>query len=202
LAPVIVLGGIYGGIFTPTEAAAVACLYSFIVGVFIEKELKLSAIPEVIVRAMKVSAIVMGIVAVSGGLGVLVAQEQLATRLAAFLAASIHDQWIMLMILNLGFFLLAAVMDEIALMLIFGPMLIAIGNQFGIDPIHFGAMIVTNVAIGMASPPIGYCLFVGTAISGESLLSVARQIWPQIMMMLVVLILVTYVPAFSLALVG
>lgn len=201
LAPVIVLGGIYGGIFTPTEAAAVACLYSFIVGVFIEKELKLSAIPEVIVRAMKVSAIVMGIVAVSGGLGVLVAQEQLATRLAALLAETVHEQWIMLMILNLGFFLLAAVMDEIALMLIFGPMLIAIGNQFGIDPIHFGAMIVTNVAIGMASPPIGYCLFVGTAISGESLLSVARAIWPQIMMMLVVLMLVTYVPAFSLALI-
>ncbi len=199
LAPIIVLGGIYGGVFTPTEAAAVACFYSFIVGVFIEKELKLSDVPAVILRAMTVSAIVMGIVAVSGGMGVLIAQEQFATKLAAFLGQTVHQQWLMLLILNLGFFLLAAVMDEIALMLIFGPMLIAIGNQFGIDPIHFGAMIVTNVAIGMAAPPIGYCLFVGVAISGENLVSVARAIWPQILMMLVVLILVTYFPAFSLA---
>lgn len=199
LAPVIVLGGIYGGVFTPTEAAAVACFYSFIVGVFIEKELKLSNIPTVILRAMKVSAIVMAIVAVSGGMGVLIAQEQFATKLALLLSQTVHEQWIMLLILNIGFFLLAAVMDEIALMLIFGPMLIAIGNQFGIDPIHFGAMIVTNVAIGMASPPIGYCLFVGTAVSKESLIAVSQAIWPQILMMLIVLMLVTYVPAFSLA---
>jgi len=201
LAPVIVLGGIYGGVFTPTEAAAVVCFYSFIVGVFVEKALRFSQVPAVILRAMTVSAIVMGIVAVSGGMGVLVAQEQFATKLAALLSASIHQQWVMLLILNLGFFLLAAVMDEIALMLIFGPMLIAIGHQFGIDPIHFGAMIVTNVAIGMAAPPIGYCLFVGTAISGQRLTAVARAIWPQIVMMLAVLMLVTYVPAFSLALI-
>ena len=201
LAPVIVLGGIYGGVFTPTEAAAVVCLYSLIVGLFIEKELRFAQLPAVILRAMTISAIVMGIVAVSGGMGVLVAQEQFATKLAAFLNESIQQQWIMLLILNFGFFLLAAVMDEIALMLIFGPMLIAIGQQFGIDPIHFGAMIVTNVAIGMAAPPIGYCLFVGTAISGEPLTSVARAIWPQIVMMVVVLMLVTYVPAFSLYLV-
>lgn len=198
LAPVIVLGGIYGGIFTPTEAAAVVCLYSLVVGLFIEKRLRFAQLPAVFLKAMAISAIVMGIVAVSGGMGVLVAQEQFATRLATFLNAAIQQQWVMLMILNLGFFLLAAVMDEIALMLIFGPMLIAIGHQFGIDPIHFGAMIVTNVAIGMAAPPIGYCLFVGAAISGERLISIAKAIWPQIVMMLLVLILVTYVPAFSL----
>ena len=173
LAPVIVLGGIYGGIFTPTEAAAVACLYSFIVGVFIEKELKFSRLPAIVVRAMTVSAIVMAIVAVSGGMSVLIAQEQLATRLAATLGDLIEQKWVMLMLLNIGFLLLAAIMDEVALMLIFGPMLIAIGNQFGIDPIHFGAMIVTNVAIGMATPPIGLCLFVGTAISERPLGGVA-----------------------------
>lgn len=201
LAPVIVLGGIYGGVFTPTEAAAVVCVYSLLVGLFIEKELRVAQLPALILKAMTISAIVMGIVAMSGGMGVLVAQEQFATSFAAYLNASIHQQWIMLLILNLGFFLLAAVMDEVALMLIFGPMLVAIGHQFGIDPIHFGAMIVTNVAIGMAAPPIGYCLFVGTAISGERLTTVARAIWPQIVAMIVVLMLVTYVPAVSLFLV-
>jgi TRAP-type C4-dicarboxylate transport system permease large subunit len=132
-------------------------------------------------------------------MSVLIAQEQLATRLAAFLADAVQQKWVMLLLLNVGFILLAAIMDEVALMLIFGPMLIAIGNQFGIDPIHFGVMIVTNVAIGMATPPVGYCLFVGTAISGQSLWAVARVMWPQILMMFFVLILVTYIPAFSLA---
>ena len=201
LAPVIVLGGIYGGVFTPTEAAVVACVYALVVGLLIERRLKLSELPAVISRAMSISAIVMAIVAVSTGFGFLVAQEQLATGLARWLGTNIHDKWLMLLMLNLGFFVLAAVMDEIAIMVIMGPMLIAIANQFGVDSIHFGAMIVTNVAIGMAAPPIGYCLFVGMAISGLKLWPVARAILPFVAMMIMVLMLVTYVPAFSLALV-
>jgi C4-dicarboxylate transporter, DctM subunit len=201
LAPVVILGGIYGGAFTPTEAAVVACVYALFVGMVIEKRLKLADLPSVFARAMSVSAIVMAIVAVSSGFGFLVAQEQMATKMAAWLGSHIHEKWLMLFILNIGFFLLAAVMDEIAIMVILGPMLIAIANQFQVDPIHFGAMIVTNVAIGMAAPPIGYCLFVGMAISGMKLYPVARAIMPFIAMMLIVLMLVTYVPGFALALV-
>jgi C4-dicarboxylate transporter, DctM subunit len=201
LAPVVILGGIYGGAFTPTEAAVVACVYALFVGLVIEKRLKFAELPAVFARAMSVSAIVMAIVAVSSGFGFLVAQEQMATKMAAWLGSHIHEKWLMLLILNLGFFLLAAVMDEIAIMVILGPMLIAIANQFQVDPIHFGAMIVTNVAIGMAAPPIGYCLFVGMAISGMKLYPVARAIMPFIAMMLVVLMLVTYVPGFALALI-
>lgn len=202
LAPVVVLGGIYGGAFTPTEAAVVACVYALFVGVVIEGRLTIAQLPQVVSRAMAISAIVMAIIAVSTGFGFLVAQEQLATKLASWLGANIHDKWIMLAALNLGFFALAAVMDEIAIMVILGPMLIGIANQFGIDPIHFGAIIVTNVAIGMAAPPVGYCLFVGMAISGVKLAPVARSIMPFVLMMLVVLALVTYVPSFALALVN
>ena len=107
----------------------------------------------------------------------------------------------MLFMLNLVFFLLAAVMDEIAIMVILGPMLIAIANNFGINQVHFGAIIVTNVAIGMAAPPIGYCLFVGMAISGLKLGPIAKAIMPFVWMMLLVLMLVTYVPGFALALI-
>ena len=96
---------------------------------------------------------------------------------------------------------LEAVMDEIAIMVILGPMLISIAKQFGVDPIHFGAMIVTNVAIGMAAPPIGYCLFVGMAIGGTKLWPLSRAILPFVFVMLLVLIAVTYVPTFALALV-
>lgn len=202
LAPVVVLGGIYGGAFTPTEAAVAACVYALFVGVVIERRLKWRQLPQVISSAMAISAIVMAIIAVSNGFGFLVAQEQLATKLASWLALHFHEGWSMLLALNIGFFLMAAVMDEIAIMVILGPMLISIANQFGVDPIHFGAMIVTNVAIGMAAPPIGYCLFVGMAISGLKLGPVARAITPFVLMMLVVLILVTYVPAFALALVN
>jgi C4-dicarboxylate transporter DctM subunit len=201
LAPVVVLGGIYGGAFTPTEAAVAACVYALLVGVVIERRLRWRDLPGIVYRAMSISGVVMAVVAVSSGFGFLVAQEQLATKLALWLSTQFETRWSMLLALNLGFFAMAAVMDEIAIMVSLGPMLISIANQFGVDPIHFGAMIVTNVAIGMATPPIGYCLFVGMAIGGVGLWPLSRAIAPFILMMLVVLMLVTYVPSVALLLV-
>jgi tripartite ATP-independent transporter DctM subunit len=201
LSPVIVLGGIYGGVFTPTEAAGVSCAYALLVGLLVERQMGWRDIPDAMLRAVRTSSIVMAIIAVSTGFGVLVAQEQIATTFASWLASHVAEKWVALAVLNIAFFLLAAVMDEIAIMVILGPMLIAIASKLGVDPIHFGAMIVTNVAIGMAAPPIGYCLFVGMAISGLSLARIARAIWPQIAVMLVVLFLTTYIPQFALLLV-
>lgn len=201
LAPVIILGGIYSGTFTPTEASAVACVYSLAVGVLIERKLKLRELPSLVVNAMQITAVIMAVVIVSNGFGVLVAQEQIAEKLAAALHGLVQEKWVVLLLLNVGFFILAAVMDEVAIMVILGPMLIAIARQIGVDPIQFGSIIVTNVAIGMAAPPIGYCLFIGMAISKLSLGQLSRAIWPQIVIMLFVLVLVTYVPAFSLVLI-
>jgi tripartite ATP-independent transporter DctM subunit len=198
--PLVVLGGIYGGIFTPTEAAAVSCVYALIIGLFVERKLTLPALPGIVASAMRTSGIVCAIIAVSAGFGILVAQEQIATRFAHWMADSIEQRWLALASLNIAFFLLAAVMDEIAIMVILGPMLIAIANRFGVDPIHFGAIIVTNVSIGMAAPPIGYCLFIGMAISKLTLGQISRAIWPQILLMLVVLFLTTYIPGFALML--
>ena len=201
LAPVIILGGIYSGLFTPTEASAVACLYGLLVGLVIQRELRIKDLPAVVMRSMRVTALVMAVVIFSNGFGILVAQEQLADKFASSLTGALQEKWAVLLALNLGFFALASVMDEVAIMVIFGPMLKAIAAQLGLDPIHFGAMIVTNVAIGMAAPPVGYCLFVGMAISNVPFAALARAIIPQVLIMLVVLMLVTYVPAFSLALV-
>jgi len=111
-------------------------------------------------------------------------------------------RWMMLLVVNVFLFLICAVMDEIAVMVILGPLLIVLATKFGVDPIHFGAIIVTNVAIGMAAPPIGYCLFVGMAISGLSLMAMARAIWPMVLLMLAVLMLTTFVPSFALWLPG
>ncbi|HYF07373.1 MAG TPA: TRAP transporter large permease [Acetobacteraceae bacterium] len=198
--PLVVLGGIYGGVFTPTEAAAISCVYALVVGLFIERQLRPAQLPAIFANAMRTSAIVCAIIAVSSGFGILVAQEGIATRFAAWMANTVSERWLALAMLNIAFFLLAAVMDEIAIMVILGPMLIAIANRFGVDPIHFGAIIVTNVAIGMAAPPIGYCLFIGMAISGLSLARISRAIWPQILVMLAVLFLTTYIPQFALML--
>jgi C4-dicarboxylate transporter DctM subunit len=194
LSPAVVLGGIYGGAFTPTEAGAVGCVYAILIGVLVERRLELKALPGIFLKAARTSALITAIIAVSAGFGVLVAQERIAVGFAAWLAENVDDRWIALAGLNLVFFLLAAVMDEIAIMVVLGPLLIAIAQKFGVDPIHFGAIIVTNVAIGMAAPPIGYCLFVGMAISGLPLGKIARAIWPQILVMLAVLFLTTYVP--------
>jgi len=149
--PLVVLGGIYGGVFTPTEAAAVSCIYALLVGLFIERRLRVSALPGIFAAAMRTSAVVCAIIAFSAGFGILVAQEGIATRFAGWMADNVGERWLALAALNAAFFLLAAVMDEIAIMVILGPMLIAIANRFGVDPIHFGAIIVTNVSIGMAA---------------------------------------------------
>lgn len=199
LSPVFVLGGIYGGVFTPTEAAAMSCVYALIVGL-LGGTLRLRTLPELFLRSARTSAMITSIIAVSVGFGVLVAQERIAVDFAHWMADSLGSKWLALASLNLAFFLLAAVMDEIAIMVVLGPMLIAIANRFGVDPVHFGAIIVTNVSIGMAAPPIGYCLFVGMAISGLSLARIARAIWPQIVVMLIVLMLTTYIPGFALLL--
>ncbi|MBE0695126.1 MAG: TRAP transporter large permease [Aquamicrobium sp.] len=195
--PVLILGGIYGGIFTPTEAAGVSCLYALFVGFAIERKLTLRNLMPIALDSLKMSSMVMAIIVVSTGFGVIVAQEQIAVKFATYLTESVSEKWLVLLLLNLAFFLLAAVMDEIAIMVILGPLLIAISSSMGVDPIQFGAIIVTNVAIGMAAPPIGYCLFVGMAISGLKLGQISRAIWPQIVLMLLVLMLTTYIPQFS-----
>lgn len=200
LAPILVLGGIYSGVFTPTEAGVAVCFYAIIVGVFVEKRIKLSDITGIVMAASRTSGMIMFIIAASAGFGWLIAQERLAVSAAEFLVNSVTEPWLVLLVLNIGIVLVCAVMDEIAIMVILGPMFIAISQQIGMDPIQFGTIIVTNVALGMAIPPIGYCLFVGMAISKLSLGSISKAIWPMIIVMFIVLALVTYVPMVSLAL--
>ncbi len=201
LAPILILGGIYSGAFTPTEASAMACVYSLVIGMFVERRLTWGALPALTLNAMRIAAIVMAVVVVSNAFGVLIAQEQIAEKLSRWINSVFSEGWMVLAALNVVFFALGAVMDEVAIMLILGPVLIEIARQIGVDPIHFGAIIVTNVGIGMATPPVGYCLFIGMAISQLSIGKIARAIWPQILIMVVVLLGVTYVPAFSLLLV-
>ncbi|AEQ52680.1 TRAP transporter large permease [Pelagibacterium halotolerans] len=200
MAPVLVLGGIYSGIFTPTEAGVASCLYAIVVGTFVERRIRLRDLPDIIMSAAKTSGMIMFIIAASSGFGWLVAQERLAVGAAEFLVSSVGEPWLVIIVLNIAIIIACAVMDEIAIMVILGPMFIALSQQIGMDPIQFGTIIVTNVAMGMATPPIGYCLFVGMAISNLSLGKLAKAIWPQLIIMAVVLMLVSFVPQVSMTL--
>lgn len=200
LAPVIILGGIYGGVFTPTEAGAVGVAYGLLAGMLLHRELKLRDLPGLFRRAMETTAMVMFIIASAAAFGWLVALEQLPETIANALLSVSSNPIVILLMLNLLLLLIGAIMDNLAAMIILGGVLISIAQQIGIDPIHFGALVVINFAIGMVTPPFGYSLFVGAAISGLSIEAIAKALWPMLLVQFLMLMAVTYIPAVTLAL--
>jgi tripartite ATP-independent transporter DctM subunit len=198
LAPVIILGGIYGGIFTPTEAAVVAVIYGFVVSRFVYKSLSLKNIPQLMASTVKTSTIVVSIISVAYLFGWILAKEQAAIHVSQYVLSITDNPIILLLLINVMLLLIGAVMDNIAAMIILLPVLLPIGAHLGIDPIHFGAIIIINFAIGMATPPIGYSLFVGCSISDLSIEQVSKAIVPFIIAMIICLLLITYIPTISL----
>jgi len=198
LAPVVILGGIYSGMFTPTEAAMVGALYSAIIGLFFYRDLSWSQIPAIVISSMKTTGVIMFIVAVAYAFSWVMASEQIPARLTEALLMLTDNPIILLLIINLMLLLLGAVMDNISAMVILSGVLIGLGQQIGLDPIQLGAMVVINFAVGMVTPPVGYSIFVASSISGLRVETVARHIWPFMLVLLVVIGLVTYVPAVTL----
>ncbi|MEY8828533.1 TRAP transporter large permease [Sedimentitalea sp. XS_ASV28] len=200
LAPFVILGGIYGGVFTPTEASAIGVVYALIVGFFVHRELKLADLGTILHRSIRTTTIVCFIIATASAFGWLVAFEQLPATIANAML-SISDNWIVILLLiNLMLLIIGALMDNIAAMIILGAILTTIADKIGIDPIQFGAMVVINLAIGMATPPFGYSLFIGSAISDVSIEKITVSIWPMILVMVFVLMLVAFVPPLTLLL--
>jgi tripartite ATP-independent transporter DctM subunit len=199
-APVIVLGGIYGGIFTPTEAAAIGVLYGAIVGLFVYRELAFSDLPRIFLSSMKTMSIVVFIIATASAFGWVVSSEQIPEQIAQLILNATSSRVIILLLVNLLLLALGCVIDTLAAMIMLGTVLISIGHHIGIDPIQLGAIIVVNFAIGQITPPVGYSLFIGAAISKLTIEEVARQLWPMILVEIIVLMLVTYVPAVTLTL--
>jgi len=200
LAPVVILGGIYGSVFTPTEASAIAVFYALIVGALIHRELPMRNLGTIILGSMRTSAIVCFIIAMASAFGWLIAIEQLPAVIAAAILSVSDNPIVILLMLNVFLLIIGAVMDNIAAMIILGSTLTAIGAQLGLDPIHLGALVVINLAIGMTTPPFGYSLFVGAAISKLPIERIALALWPMLLVMVFVLMLVTYIPALTLML--
>ena len=198
LAPVVILGGIYSGMFTPTEAAMVGVLYSAIVGVFLYRDLDWKTLPAILMSSMRTTGVIMFIVAVAYGFAWVMASEQIPAQLTRALLTLTDNPILLLLIVNIMLLLLGAVMDNISAMVILSGVLIGLGQQIGLDPIQLGAMVVINFAVGMVTPPVGYSIFVASSISGLRVETVARHIWPFMLVLIAVVALVAYVPAVTL----
>lgn len=198
LAPVIILGGIYGGIVTPTEAAVVAVVYALAVGFLGYGELKIKALPGIFAGSLRTTAIVMFILVAANGFGWLIALEQMPDKIARLFAGLSGNDVALLVALNVLLLAIGCVMDNLAAMTILAGILVKIGQQIGMDPIQLGAMVSINFTIGMATPPFGYALFVGAAISKLSIGAISRPLMPMLLVMVIVLAIVTYIPAATL----
>lgn len=200
LAPLIILGGIYGGIFTPTEAGAVGVLYGLIVGLWIHKEITWQDLPGVLMRSLRTSAMVILIVGMSTAFGWIIVLDQLPERLANAILSLSDNKIVLLLLINVILLLIGAVMDTIAAMIILSGLLIHIGNLLGMDPLHFGTIVVMNLAIGMATPPFGYTLFTAAACGEESVDRIIPPLIPLVACQIVILLVVTFVPEIATAL--
>ena len=199
LAPVIILGGIYGGVFTPTEAGAIGVLYGMLVGV-LSGEIKPGALPAIILRSMKTSAMILFIVSMSSAFSWIMGFNQLPDRLGEMMLSVSDDPLIIMLLINVLLLAIGSFMDELAAMIILSTFLIHVGQTIGLDPIHLGTIVVTNLAVGLTHPPLGYTMFTAAAISGIPVDRIIRPLIPLVISELIVLGLVTYIPDVSLVL--
>jgi len=194
LMPVIVVGGILGGIFTPTEAAAIAVFYSLVLGGLVYRELRWSSLPEILVQTGLSTGIVMFLIATSTAYGWILARQGIPLALANSFTGVTENPWVFLLLVNLLLLVVGTVMETVPAIIIFAPVLLPLAKRLDVDPVFFGVLMVVNLSIGLASPPSGATLFVSTAIANESLERVCRAVWPLFFSMVGILVLITLVP--------
>ncbi len=199
---VIILGGIYGGVFTPTEAAAVAAVYAFIIAVFVYGDIGMRQVPQVLLDAGKVTVMLMFIVANALLFAHVLTTERIPQQIAETIIGWGMAGWQFLIVVNVLLLIAGMFMEPTGIILILAPILFPIATQLGIDPVHLGIIMVVNLEIGMVTPPIGLNLFVTAGITGMSITQTARAALPWTLVLLVFLVIVTYVPAISLWLPG
>jgi tripartite ATP-independent transporter DctM subunit len=198
---IIILGGILGGVFTAVEAGAVACVWAFFVTMFIYRDYRWRDLPGLVHRTLRTVSLVMTLIAFASAVGYMMALMQVPARItAAFLTIS-HNKYVILMMINVLLLVLGCLLDMAPAILICTPILLPVMVNFGVDPVHFGMIMMMNLGIGLCHPPVGAILFVGCAVGKVRIEDVMREIWPFYLVMFFVLMLVTYVPAISLWLV-
>jgi tripartite ATP-independent transporter DctM subunit len=194
----IILGGILGGVFTAIEAGAVACLWAFFVTMFIYRDYCWRDLPQLIHRTMRTVAMVMALIAFASSVGYVMALMQVPARVTALLLTLSSDKNVILLLINILLLVLGCLLDMAPSILIVTPILLPVVMKFGVDPVHFGMIMLLNLGIGLCHPPVGAILFVGCAVGRVTIEEVVREIWPFYAVMFFVLMLVTYIPSISL----
>ena len=198
LMPIVVLGGIYGGIFTPTEAAGVAVFMSFITGMFIYKELSFKQIPELLMKAGRSTAVIMMIIVAASGFGWIMTSERIPDVVAASITSISSSKIVIMLIINIFLLIIGTFMETTALIYILTPILLPAAIHIGINPVHFGIIMITNLAIGMSTPPVGVNLFVACGISKLSVEAIFKKIGWVLAANIAALLIITYVEPIAL----
>jgi tripartite ATP-independent transporter DctM subunit len=198
----IIMGGILSGVFTPTESAAVACVYAFLVTFLVYRDYKWRDLPHLVHRVVKTVAMVMMLIGFSVGFGYMMAILQIPAKTTAFFLGISENPYVFLMLVNVLLLLLGTFMDLAPMLLICTPIFLPVILKLGIDPVHFGMIMILNLGIGLITPPVGPTLFVGCAIGKVTMEQVTKELWPFYSAMCFALLLVTYIPALSLWLPG
>ncbi|PLW68596.1 TRAP transporter large permease [Pseudohalioglobus lutimaris] len=192
---VLIIGGIVGGIFTATEAGAIAVLYAFFLAVIVYREVSIGDLPKLLLKSAETTAIVMLLIATSTAMSWLLAYENIPQAVSEGLLSLSDNPIVILLLINLALLLVGAFLDMTPAVLIFTPIFLPVVEQLGMSPLHFGIVLVLNLCIGLCSPPVGSLLFVSSAIGGTSVSRIVRPLLPMYMVMFLVLLVVTYVPA-------
>jgi len=194
LMPIIVLGGIYGGIFTPTEAAVVAIVYALLVEIFVYKGLNLKEIPQLFTQSALESSLILFVIATAAGLSWVLTSAQIPQMITANLLSITNNKLVLLLLMNLILLFTGCIMDTNVAILILTPILVPTLIQAGVDIIHIGIIMVVNLCIGLITPPVGMCLYVAANISGVEVGSIIKRTIPFLIAELVILFLITYIP--------
>lgn len=194
---IIIVGGVIGGIFTATESASIAVVYAFIIAVFVYRELHFRDIPAMLVGVVKTVTMVMILIGFASAFAYLMTLMMIPAKVTAFFLTVSDSKIVIMLLINLMLLVLGMFMDMAPLILICTPILLPVMAMLGVDPVHFGIIMMLNLGIGLVTPPVGTTLFVGCAIGKVSVDQVARQLWPFWLTMFIVLMLVTYIPAIS-----
>ena len=202
MTPVILLGGIYTGVVTPTEAGALAGIYALLISVLVYRSLGLKQLLEVIVETAKTTGILTVIVGAAFSFSYIVAIEHIPSIFSGLLLGVTSNKYVLLLVINILFIILGMFIDTMAITLVFIPMVLPLVKLLGIDLVHFGVVIVLNMMIGLSTPPFGMLLFIVSGISGAPLKSIIKEIFPMLLVLIGVLFLITYVPWFVLYLPG
>ena len=201
LMPVIILGGIYGGIFTPTEASVVAVFYALIVGMFIHRELSWRDLMPVLKKSVISSAVIMFIIANAGLFAMIITREGIPMMIGDWLTAVLDSPLLFLIGVNIALFIIGMFIETSAAIIVLAPILVPVAIAFGVDPIHFGVIMVVNLAMGMITPPFGVNLFAACTVAKISLDQIIRHLLPFVGVIMFCLALITYFPILSIGLV-